>query len=98
VVFRSGKSTIISLVAPPYAVEGAVLVDDIDLATVDLNTFRRSWAWCCRTRFCRWIDSRKHHVFAAGGTEEQFCLPAHGAVDEFAEAFRMHTNDCGERG
>ena len=37
----SGKSTIISLVCAFHTpVSGQVLVDDIDLATVDLNTYR----------------------------------------------------------
>ncbi len=95
----SGKSTIISLVCAFHTPsKGAVLVDDIDLATVDLNTFRSQLGVVLQDSFLFDGTIRENIMFSRPeATEEQFLFACRTArVDEFAERFPgCLRNDCG---
>jgi ABC-type multidrug transport system fused ATPase/permease subunit len=98
----SGKSTIISLLCAFHTpVTGQVLVDDIDLATVDLNTYRSQLGVVLQESFLFDGTIRENIMFSRpGATEEQFEFACHTAcVDEFAERFpEGYDTIVGERG
>jgi len=98
----SGKSTIISLVCAFHTPsKGAVLVDGIDLATVDLNTFRSQLGVVLQDSFLFDGSIRENIMFSRPeATEEQFLFACRTArVDEFAERFPdAYETIVGERG
>ncbi len=98
----SGKSTIISLLCAFHTpVEGRVLVDDVDLATVDLNTFRSQLGVVLQESFLFDGTIRENILFSRpDASEEQFQFACHTAcVDEFAERFpEGYDTIVGERG
>jgi len=98
----SGKSTIISLVCAFHVPsKGSVLVDDIDLATVDLNSFRSQLGVVLQDSFLFDGSIRDNVMFSRpDATEEQFLFACHTArVDEFAERFpEAYETIVGERG
>ena len=98
----SGKSTIISLVCAFHTpVKGAVLVDDIDLATVDLDTYRSQLGVVLQESFLFDGTIRENIMFSRPeATEEQFLFACRTAcVDEFAERYPEGYNTVvGERG
>jgi subfamily B ATP-binding cassette protein MsbA len=98
----SGKSTIISLVCAFHTPsKGAVLVDGIDLATVDLNTFRSQLGVVLQDSFLFDGSIRENIMFSRPeATEEQFLFACRTArVDEFAERFPdTYETIVGERG
>jgi subfamily B ATP-binding cassette protein MsbA len=98
----SGKSTIISLLCAFHIpTEGRVLVDDIDLAHVDLNTFRSQLGVVLQDSFLFDGTIRENILFSRpNATEEQFLFACRTArVDEFAERFpEAYDTIVGERG
>jgi ABC-type multidrug transport system fused ATPase/permease subunit len=98
----SGKSTIISLLCAFHTpTKGAVLVDEIDLATVDLNSFRSQLGVVLQESFLFDGTIRENIMFSRpNATEEQFLFACHTAnVDEFAERFpEGYDTIVGERG
>ena len=98
----SGKSTIISLLCAFHTpTKGAVLVDNIDLATVDLNTYRSQLGVVLQESFLFDGTIRENIMFSRpDATEEQFLFACHTAnVDEFAERFpEGYDTVVGERG
>jgi subfamily B ATP-binding cassette protein MsbA len=98
----SGKSTIISLLCAFHTpVKGQVLIDDIDLATVDLNTYRSQLGVVLQESFLFDGTIRENIMFSRpGATEEQFQFACRTAcVDEFAERFpEAYDTIVGERG
>ena len=98
----SGKSTIISLVCAFHTpTKGAVLVDNIDLATVDLNSFRSQLGVVLQDSFLFDGTIRENIMFSRPeATEEQFLFACRTArVDEFAERFpEAYDTIVGERG
>jgi subfamily B ATP-binding cassette protein MsbA len=98
----SGKSTVISLICAFHTPsKGAVLVDDIDLATVDLNTFRSQLGVVLQDSFLFDGTIRENILFSKpDATEEQFLFACRTArVDEFAERFpEAYDTIVGERG
>ena len=98
----SGKSTIISLVCAFHTPsKGAVLVDNIDLAAVDLNTFRSQLGVVLQDSFLFDGTIRENVLFSRPeATEEQFLFACRTArVDEFAERFPdAYDTIVGERG
>ena len=98
----SGKSTSISLLCAFHTpTKGAVLVDDIDLATVDLNTYRSQLGVVLQESFLFDGTIRENIMFSRpDATEEQFLFACHTAnVDEFAERFpEGYDTVVGERG
>jgi subfamily B ATP-binding cassette protein MsbA len=98
----SGKSTIISLLCAFHTpVEGRVLVDDVDLATVDLNTFRSQLGVVLQESFLFDGTIRENILFSRpDASEEQFQFACRTAcVDEFAERFpEGYETIVGERG
>jgi subfamily B ATP-binding cassette protein MsbA len=98
----SGKSTIISLLCAFHTpTKGAVFVDDIDLATVDLNTYRSQLGVVLQESFLFDGTIRENIMFSRpDATEEQFLFACHTAnVDEFAERFpEGYDTVVGERG
>ena len=98
----SGKSTIISLIFAFHTpVSGQVLVDDIDLATVDLNTYRSQLGVVLQESFLFDGTIRENIMFSRpDATEEQFQFACHTAcVDEFTERFpEGYDTIVGERG
>jgi subfamily B ATP-binding cassette protein MsbA len=98
----SGKSTIISLLCAFHTpVSGRVLVDDVDLATVDLNTFRSQLGVVLQESFLFDGSIRENVMFSRpDATEEQFLFACRTArVDEFAERFpEGYDTLVGERG
>jgi ABC-type multidrug transport system fused ATPase/permease subunit len=91
----SGKSTIISLLCAFHTPsKGAVVVDDgIDLAHVDLNTFRSQLGVVLQDSFLFDGTIRENILFSRpDATEEQFLFACRTArVDEFAERFPRPT-------
>src|SRR5208283_2572056 len=86
----SGKSTIISLICAFHSpTKGRVLVDDIDLAHVDLNTFRSQLGVVLQDSFLFDGTIRENILFSRpGASEEQFLFACRTArVDEFAERY-----------
>ena len=98
----SGKSTIISLLCAFHTPSmGRVLVDDIDLAHVDLNTFRSQLGVVLQDSFLFDGTIRENIMFSRpDATEEQFLAACRIArVDEFAERFPdTYDTVVGERG
>jgi subfamily B ATP-binding cassette protein MsbA len=98
----SGKSTIISLLCAFHTpVMGRVLVDGIDLAMVDLNTFRSQLGVVLQESFLFDGTIRDNVMFSRpDATEEEFLGACRTArVDEFAERFpEGYDTVVGERG
>ncbi len=98
----SGKSTIISLLCAFHTPStGRVLVDDIDLAHVDLNTFRSQLGVVLQDSFLFDGTIRENIMFSRPeATEEDFLFACRTArVDEFAERFPdTYDTIVGERG
>jgi ABC-type multidrug transport system fused ATPase/permease subunit len=98
----SGKSTIISLLCAFHTPSsGRVVVDDIDLARVDLNTFRSQLGVVLQDSFLFDGTIRENILFSRpDATEEQFLFACRTArVDEFAERFpEQYDTIVGERG
>jgi ABC-type multidrug transport system fused ATPase/permease subunit len=98
----SGKSTIISLICAFHTpTTGRVLVDDVDLAHVDLNTYRSQLGVVLQDSFLFDGTIRENIMFSRpDATEEQFLFACRTArVDEFAERFPdQYDTIVGERG
>jgi subfamily B ATP-binding cassette protein MsbA len=98
----SGKSTIISLLCAFHTPsKGRVVVDDIDLAQVDLHTFRSQLGVVLQDSFLFDGTIRENVMFSRPeATEEQFLFACRTArVDEFAERFpEAYDTIVGERG
>jgi subfamily B ATP-binding cassette protein MsbA len=98
----SGKSTIISLLCAFHTPsKGSVLVDEIDLAQVDLNSYRSQLGVVLQDSFLFDGSIRDNIMFSRpGATEEQFLFACRTArVDEFAERFpEVYDTIVGERG
>src|SRR5579863_8497866 len=98
----SGKSTIISLLCAFHTpTQGRVLVDDIDLAQVDLNTFRSQLGVVLQDSFLFDGTIRENIMFSRPeATEDEFLFACRAArVDEFAERFpEAYDTIVGERG
>ena len=98
----SGKSTIISLLCAFHTpTKGRVVVDDVDLAHVDLNTFRSQLGVVLQDSFLFDGTIRENIMFSRpDATEEQFLFACRTArVDEFAERFpEAYDTIVGERG
>jgi subfamily B ATP-binding cassette protein MsbA len=98
----SGKSTIISLLCAFHTPsKGRVVVDDVDLAHVDLNTFRSQLGVVLQDSFLFDGTIRENILFSRpDATEEQFLFACRTArVDEFAERFpEAYDTIVGERG
>jgi len=98
----SGKSTIISLVCAFHTPSaGRVTVDGMDLAKVDLNTFRSQLGVVLQDSFLFDGSIRENILFSRpDATEEQFLFACRTArVDEFAERFpEAYETIVGERG
>ena len=98
----SGKSTIISLICAFHTpTAGRVLVDNQDLATVDLNTYRSQLGVVLQDSFLFDGSIRDNVMFSRPeATEEQFLFACRTArVDEFAERFpENYDTIVGERG
>ena len=98
----SGKSTIISLVCAFHTpVKGRVLVDEIDLSTVDLSSYRSQLGVVLQDSFLFDGTIRENIMFShPDSTEEQFLFACRTArVDEFAERFpEGYETIVGERG
>jgi subfamily B ATP-binding cassette protein MsbA len=98
----SGKSTVISLLCAFHTPsKGRVVVDDVDLAQVDLNTFRSQLGVVLQDSFLFDGTIRENILFSRpDATEEQFLFACRTArVDEFAERFPgAYDTIVGERG
>ena len=98
----SGKSTIISLLCAFHTPStGRVLVDDVDLSHVDLDTFRSQLGVVLQESFLFDGTIRENILFSKpDATEEQFLFACRTArVDEFAERFpEAYDTIVGERG
>jgi subfamily B ATP-binding cassette protein MsbA len=98
----SGKSTIISLVCAFHTpASGRVLVDGVDLAKVDLHSFRSQLGVVLQDSFLFDGTIRENVMFSRpDATEEQFLFACRTArVDEFAERFPGgYDTIVGERG
>jgi subfamily B ATP-binding cassette protein MsbA len=98
----SGKSTVISLLCAFHTPsKGRVLVDDIDLAHVDLNTFRSQLGVVLQDSFLFDGSIRQNILFSRpDATEEEFLFACRTArVDEFAERYpEAYDTIVGERG
>jgi subfamily B ATP-binding cassette protein MsbA len=98
----SGKSTMISLLCAFHTPsKGRVLVDDVDLAHVDLNTFRSQLGVVLQESFLFDGTIRENILFSRpDATEEEFLFACRTArVDEFAERYEeAYDTIVGERG
>jgi subfamily B ATP-binding cassette protein MsbA len=98
----SGKSTIISLLCAFHTPSvGRVVVDDVDLAHVDLNTFRSQLGVVLQESFLFDGTIRENILFSRpDATNEQFHFACRTArVDEFAERYPdAYDTVVGERG
>src|ERR1035437_3878675 len=98
----SGKSTIISLLCAFHTPsKGRVLVDDVDLAQVNLDTFRTQLGVVLQESFLFDGSVRENILFSRpDATEDQFLFACRTArVDEFAERFpEAYDTLVGERG
>jgi ABC-type multidrug transport system fused ATPase/permease subunit len=98
----SGKSTIISLICAFHnPTSGRVLVDEQDLALVNLNSYRSQLGVVLQESFLFDGSIRDNVMFSRpGATEEQFLFACRTArVDEFAERFpESYDTIVGERG
>ncbi|HWA96052.1 MAG TPA: ABC transporter ATP-binding protein [Terracidiphilus sp.] len=98
----SGKSTIINLLCAFHTpASGAITVDGVDLAKVDLNTYRSQLGVVLQESFLFDGTIRENILFSRpDATEEQFLFACRTArVDEFAERFpESYDTIVGERG
>jgi ABC-type multidrug transport system fused ATPase/permease subunit len=98
----SGKSTIISLVCGFHTPQkGQVLVDGVDLSTVDLNTYRSQLGVVLQDSFLFDGTIRENILFSRPEANEEDFLSAcrTARVDEFAEKFpEGYETIVGERG
>jgi ABC-type multidrug transport system fused ATPase/permease subunit len=98
----SGKSTIISLLCAFHTpTRGRVLVDEIDLSWVNLNTYRSQLGVVLQDSFLFDGTIRENILFSRpDATEEQFLFACRTArVDEFAERYPDgYDTIVGERG
>jgi subfamily B ATP-binding cassette protein MsbA len=98
----SGKSTIISLLCAFHTPsKGRVLVDDVDLAQVDLNTFRSQLGVVLQDSFLFDGTIRENILFSRpDAAEDEFLFACRTArVDEFAERYvEAYDTVVGERG
>jgi subfamily B ATP-binding cassette protein MsbA len=98
----SGKSTMISLLCAFHTPsKGRVLVDDVDLAQADLNTYRSQLGVVLQESFLFDGTIRENILFSRpDATEEQFFFACRTAcVDEFAERYpEAYNTIVGERG
>ena len=98
----AGKSTIIGLIAAFYVPAGGrVLVDGIDLATIQLNSYRTQLGVVLQETFLFDGTIRENVAFARPeATEDEILAACHIArVDEFAEGFeKKYDTVVGERG
>jgi ABC-type multidrug transport system fused ATPase/permease subunit len=98
----SGKSTIISLVAAFHEpTEGAILVDDIDLSSIRLESYRTQLGVVLQETFLFDGTIRENIAFARPGATDAEVLEACriARVDEFAERFeKQYDTLVGERG
>ncbi len=98
----SGKSTIISLLCAFHTpTKGRIMVDDVDLAHADLNTFRTQLGVVLQESFLFDGSIRENILFSRpNATEEEFLFACHTArVDEFAERYEEgYDTIVGERG
>lgn len=98
----SGKSTIISLICAFHTpTNGRILIDGINLADVDLNTFRSQLGVVLQESFLFDGTIRENILFSRpSANEEQFLSASRTArVDEFAERFpEGYDTIVGERG
>ena len=98
----SGKSTMISLLCAFHTpTSGRVVVDDVDIAHVDLNTYRSQLGVELQESFLFDGTIRENILFSKpDATEEQFLLACRTArVDEFAERYpEAYDTIVGERG
>ena len=98
----SGKSTIISLLCGFYkALRGYVLVDDIDLSTIDLKCYRSQLGIVFQDSFLFDGSIRDNVLFSRpGATEEEFLAACRiSCVSEFAERLpKIYETTIGERG
>jgi ABC-type multidrug transport system fused ATPase/permease subunit len=98
----AGKSTIIGLVAAFYVPSsGRVLVDEVDLATVRLDTYRTQLGVVLQETFLFDGTIRENVAFARPDASEAEILAACriARVDEFAEGFeKKYDTIVGERG
>ncbi len=98
----SGKSTIISLICAFHTpTSGAILVDGVDLSTVDLASYRSQLGVVLQESFLFDGSIRDNIVFSSpNASEEDFLAACRIArVDEFAERFdEKYDTVVGERG
>jgi subfamily B ATP-binding cassette protein MsbA len=98
----SGKSTIISLVCAFHAPDsGSILVDGVDLSTVNLDSYRSQLGVVLQESFLFDGSIRENVIFSRpDATEEEFLNAcAIARVDEFAERFPdAYETIVGERG
>lgn len=98
----SGKSTVISLICAFHTpTSGQVLVDGVNLASVDLNSYRSQLGVVLQDSFLFDGSIRENIMFSRPeATEEQFLFACRTArVDEFAERFpEGYETIVGERG
>lgn len=98
----SGKSTIISLICAFHTpTAGRVLVDEVDLVKVNLNTYRSQLGVVLQDSFLFDGSIRENILFSRpDATEEQLLAACRTArVDEFAERFaEKYDTIVGERG
>jgi subfamily B ATP-binding cassette protein MsbA len=98
----SGKSTIIGLISAFYVpTQGRILVDGIDIATVNLNSYRTQLGVVLQETFLFDGTIRENVAYARpGATEEEIMAACRIArVDEFAENFdKKYDTVVGERG
>jgi ABC-type multidrug transport system fused ATPase/permease subunit len=98
----SGKSTIISLLCAFHSPsKGRVLVDDVDLAQVNLDTYRTQLGVVLQESFLFDGTIRENILFSKpDATEDQFLFACRTArVDEFAERYpEAYDTLVGERG
>jgi len=98
----AGKSTIIGLIAAFYVPKsGRVLVDGVDLSTVNLESYRTQLGVVLQETFLFDGTIRENVAFARpeAGEEEIMAACRIARVDEFAESFeKKYDTVVGERG
>jgi len=98
----AGKSTIIGLIAAFYVPsQGRVVVDGVDLATVNLNSYRTQLGVVLQETFLFDGTIRENVAFARPEASDKEILAACriARVDEFAEGFeKKYDTVVGERG
>jgi ABC-type multidrug transport system fused ATPase/permease subunit len=98
----SGKSTIIGLVSAFYTPsQGRILVDDVDLSTVKLSSYRTQLGVVLQETFLFDGSIRENVSYARPNASEDEIMAACriARVDEFAEGFeKQYDTVVGERG